>query len=483
MEISLELWVTDTEGKSKGKGTMLDFCTCLFVLSDFQSLFLSHYDYREDFPQMCFNAAKSWQLGWYDDKSKDVMPQNGAFTGDLSAFVDYKSVVNGGYVIFKVGTKYLVFNKAKGINYETQEFANEVTITDMPFEGDYSDAVASLNGNGQKYTFPYNGGTAVVEMCSMSNNGGIDVAKISIYMDANASSCGSAPTGVGPFPTAPTGPAPTRARPNPTAPPVPAPTPMPAPDPTPMPVAPPTPPPIFPTCSAGQMEVAITIHTDQKPEETTWYFKKQRGETYGSEGPYHEKAHTYIYKYCVKSSDTFEFHLNDSGNDGISSNAYGNGWYTIAIDGETYNSGGKFTVEEVDYVHGPCSREGTERLQFILLTGTKPQDVTWNLKAEGFIDYTGGPWANYAGQSLKYFSHSCLSAEYCYTITVMSSNGNGLNDGNFEINWMGENVAFSTFSNGSAEANSFGNCVGMTDGRKLDFAGVVKPEIYESYGF
>lgn len=431
---------------------------------------------------MCFNAAKSWQLGWYDDKSKDVMPQNGAFTGDLSAFVDYKNIANGGYVIFKVGTKYLIFNKAKGINQETQEFANQVTITDMPNEGDYSYAVASLSGTGQKYNFAYNGGNAVIEMCSTSNNGGVDAAKISIYMNTDNSSCGNAPTVTGPSPTGPpptsallpTGSASAQSRPNPTAPPVPALTSMSVPVPTPMLVAPPTPPPTFATCAVDQMEVAITIHTDQKPEETTWYFKRQRGETYGSEGPYHERAHTYVYKYCVKSSDTFEFHLNDSGNDGISSNAFGHGWYTISIDGETYSTGGTFTTEEIDYVHGPCSTEGTERLQFILLTGTKPQDVTWNLKAEGVIDYTG--------LSLNYFSHSCLSAEQCYTITVMLANNNGLDSGNFEINWMGENVAFSTFSNGAAEAFSFGNCEGTTDARKLDLIDMVLPEVYESIG-
>ena len=145
---------------------------------------------------MCFNAAKSWQLGWYDDKSSEVKPEDGAFTGDLSAFVDYKNVPTGGNVLIKVGTKYLIFNKAKGINAETQEFANAITITDMPRDGDFSDAVGSLGSNGATYRFGHSGSTAIIELCSTQNTGGVETAKISIYMEGTGSSCGFVGVGV-----------------------------------------------------------------------------------------------------------------------------------------------------------------------------------------------------------------------------------------------------------------------------------------------
>ena len=145
---------------------------------------------------MCFNAAKSWQLGWYDDKSSEVKPEDGAFTGDLSAFVDYNNVPTGGNVLIKVGTKYMIFNKAKGINAETQEFANTITITDMPRDGDFSDAVGSLGSNGATYRFGHSGSTAIIELCSTQNTGGVETAKISIYMEGTGSSCGFVGVGV-----------------------------------------------------------------------------------------------------------------------------------------------------------------------------------------------------------------------------------------------------------------------------------------------
>jgi hypothetical protein len=449
---------------------------------------------------MCFNAAKSWQLGWYDDKSKTVTPDAGSFTGDLSAFVDYKSVASDGFVTFKVGTLYLFYNKAKGINSETQEFANQVTITNMPYEGDFSDAVANLGDNGQSYDFTYNGAPAKIQLCSKQNSGRVDFAKLSIYLASDGSSCDSAPTSDGPSPTEPTGPPPTNP-PQPTGPPPtnppeprgpeptnppeprgPEPTAAPVADPTAAPVtAMPTLSPTFASCSnTGEMEVTITIKTDSKPNETTWYFKKMRGTTYGSGGPYTEAFHTYIYKFCVSSKNSFEFHLEDSGNDGIQGE-FGQGFYTTAIDGETYSSGGNFKSEEVDYIHGKCSNAATSRVQFILLTGDKPEDVTWNLKSdpEGIIDHTGGPWNN--GKNANIFVHACLLTEACYDLTVYSANGNGLTNGNVEVNWDDDNVGFSKFGSGSEVSFRFGDCEPDMDERRQLHLSDIEPEFAEYF--
>ena len=94
---------------------------------------------------MCFNAAKSWQLGWYAERSAEINLEDYKITLNLDAFVDYNSVPSNEYVLLKVDTKYIIYNKQKGINSETQDFQNQVTITEMAREGDFSHAVGNLS--------------------------------------------------------------------------------------------------------------------------------------------------------------------------------------------------------------------------------------------------------------------------------------------------------------------------------------------------
>lgn len=131
--------------------------------------------------------------------------------------------------------------------------------------------------------------------------------------------------------------------------------------------------------------------------------------------------------------------------------------YTITVDGTLYSSSdGSFGSEEVDYVRGPCdSNQGL--MQFVLETGTRPQDITWKLarKTGGDI-LTGGPWADHAGTSVRYVTHQCLVPNACYNLKV-NSNG-GLSGGSIEVNWNGQNVRSSTFSSGNEDSTEFGQC-------------------------
>ena len=454
---------------------------------------------------MCFNAAKSWELGWYADKSAEINPNN-KITLNLDAFVDFNSVPSNEYVLLKVDTKYIIYNKQKGINSETQEFQNQVTITEMARESDFSHAVGQLDP-GQKYSLTYEGATAVIEMCSTEYSGGIDKAKISIYMQSDGSGCSNPAEGQPQTPQTPAPipitSAPTRSpTPDPTLPPTPAPTRFPSPYPTPNPTLSPTPGPTgqstpgptarpteatalhpYEPCGDGEMSVVITIKTDDKPEETSWYFKRRRGYPIGSGKDYTEKLKEFVYKYCVPDDQIYEFHLSDSGGDGIHSSEHGDGFYTIVVNGETYSEGGTFGSKEVDYILGDCPSESDKVLQFILATGTKPQDVSWKLTSvhEGRVmtESKGGPWPGYSDRSIGFIAHSCITANSCHTLNIMSSNGNGLVHGSFEINWDKNNVAFSTFSSGNSEKYTFGNCE-ASEGRKLDNERVSAPTGDES---
>ena len=217
------------------------------------------------------------------------------------------------------------------------------------------------------------------------------------------------------------------------------------------------------------MEVVITLKTDDKPNEISWYFKRRIGYPTGLGKGYTEKLKEFAYRYCVPDGQTYEFRLSDSGGDGIQG-SYGHGFYTIVVNGETYSEGGMFGFEEVDYIQGDCPFNSDKVLQFILTTGTNPQEVSWKLTSvpEGAVaESWGGPWPGYIGRSISYVDHSCLTANACYTLEVKSSNRNGLENGSFEINWDQNNVAFSTFPSGSSEEHTFGSCE-ASEGRKLD---------------
>jgi len=167
--------------------------------------------------------------------------------------------------------------------------------------------------------------------------------------------------------------------------------------------------------------------------------------------------------------------------DGIQG-SYGHGFYTIDVNGETYREGGMFGFEELVYIQGDCPSDSDKVLQFILTTGTKPQDVSWKLSsvpAGVMTESGGGPWPGYSDRSIGFIAHSCITANSCHTLNIMSSNGNGLVHGSFEINWDKNNVAFSTFSSGNSEKYTFGNCE-ASEGRKLDNERVSAPTGDES---
>lgn len=120
------------------------------------------YSYNSnDAPKTCFNGAKSWQSGWYADKSKTIKSNGGrkCFNGELHGIADYP-IANT--VLLKVKNRsatdyYVNFNAKRGINSGTQEAGDQVTVTtrNRGFRDSYSESelVAEL-GSGESYSFP-----------------------------------------------------------------------------------------------------------------------------------------------------------------------------------------------------------------------------------------------------------------------------------------------------------------------------------------
>lgn len=79
----------------------------------------------------------------------------------------------------------------------------------------------------------------------------------------------------------------------------------------------------------AEQAVRMDIYTDKKPEETTWKVFDSAGDVVQEGGPYTEARHKYKEVLKLKTDDCYTLVIYDAGGDGISSTAYGNGYYQI----------------------------------------------------------------------------------------------------------------------------------------------------------
>jgi len=152
----------------------------------------------------CFNPAKSWQLGWYRDKSITVNPKtSGEHIIKIVGVNNYNEVTGDDKVILKVsgndGQDYFIgFNHADGFNAGTFEAANQVTVVQQEVPDDDAflsdedhELPSNLNaklGPGESYTTETGVVIKVIEVDTTSKTGH---AKVQICA---ANSCSDTPT-------------------------------------------------------------------------------------------------------------------------------------------------------------------------------------------------------------------------------------------------------------------------------------------------
>jgi len=108
---------------------------------------------QDESPLMCFNAAKNWQLGWYEDARYIFKPfEQAPYTGNLIGICDYGTTSD--IVMIKIEgyatlDYYVSFNRQSGINSETREGGDQVLVHSRG-PGGYvtSDLIAKLNAGG-----------------------------------------------------------------------------------------------------------------------------------------------------------------------------------------------------------------------------------------------------------------------------------------------------------------------------------------------
>ena len=159
------------------------------------------YSYGSDnFPKMCFNAAKSWQLGWYTDRSITVNPLKAAWSGRLVGIPDYSTTANGGEVVLvKINTSsdtdyYMMFNRRAGITAETSEAGDQVVIETQGSEGSTyakSFLVAKLSAGGQYKVsnFDGSGRTVTITVTTINLAASVAYADVSISVAPVVRAC------------------------------------------------------------------------------------------------------------------------------------------------------------------------------------------------------------------------------------------------------------------------------------------------------
>jgi len=122
--------------------------------------------YADDFCAMCFNAAKNWQLPWYDTHKHLIDPREGPWSGTIVGIADFQNNPSNHSVVLKIETgtttdQFIGFNRAAGVNYENDEADNEVTIVETGGNGEaYSQSFLKAHlVQGEVYTYPNWAGT------------------------------------------------------------------------------------------------------------------------------------------------------------------------------------------------------------------------------------------------------------------------------------------------------------------------------------
>ena len=95
----------------------------------------SAYGGDDEGPLMCFNAANTWQLGWYTDYRVDLpdsVTNSFVWSGSLVGFAEKSSAIASDRMMIRIRSAsdyYIHFNRQIGMNNGTKEGFNKVLVT------------------------------------------------------------------------------------------------------------------------------------------------------------------------------------------------------------------------------------------------------------------------------------------------------------------------------------------------------------------
>lgn len=105
-------------------------------------------------------------------------------------------------------------------------------------------------------------------------------------------------------------------------------------------------------CPNGQIQLQVSILTDNYPQETTWQVTNAGGTVLLSGGPYTTATTLYTAELCVPDNECVQFRIVDSYGDGICC-GFGEGNYTLTLGGQVVATGGNFTNQYTELINCP----------------------------------------------------------------------------------------------------------------------------------
>jgi hypothetical protein len=152
------------------------------------------YSYSQnEGPEMCFNAARSSDWGWYGTR-ENVFDFNtsASWSGQLIGLTDFDLSSPEHTVVLRIPrpnsglpTVHMTYNVAEDFNVGTKEFQNRVTIVEAT-PTTTSNVLASL-GVGESYQFPYFDGSdrdLTISVTSQTTELGVDISHVEISAGA-----------------------------------------------------------------------------------------------------------------------------------------------------------------------------------------------------------------------------------------------------------------------------------------------------------
>ena len=260
---------------------------------------------------MCFNPAKSWQLGWYSEQHETILVESFK-TYTMVGVVDYDSTETSKKVIVKIENGpidyFIGYNRAKDFNAGTKEAGNQIVIVQQGAGYSQSDLMAKLaKGQEKELIVNYqNTGKNVIVRYRANTSAGTDEAIVDVFLndcDPMNGGCKG---------------------------PTPAPTPTSNND----------------QCPVNQELFTLELTTDNFGGETEWSLtetslgtelKKATRGTYAAKTDYTDGL-------CLQQGKSYKFTITDSFGDGICCK-YGNGKFIGKLKGNVIFQGGSFTKE------------------------------------------------------------------------------------------------------------------------------------------
>lgn len=126
----------------------------------------------------------------------------------------------------------------------------------------------------------------------------------------------------------------------------------------------------FASCGTGQSELIVTIVPDNYPAEIHWSVRDANTNVLIDSGNANSDT------VCLNSGQCTRFTIFDAASDGICCN-YGNGSYSLKLNGNLIFSGGSFGSSQTTFMNCPQGTDCSNPLQATLDTMTAPRPETW----------------------------------------------------------------------------------------------------------